>query len=102
MKKDREKHMSETQHHHSHKKLYIIIFFTLSILTAVELLIPELSVAYVYKATSLVGLALGKAFLVAYFFMHLNEETKWLKYIAAVPCTAFLYAAVLIAESMFR
>jgi caa(3)-type oxidase subunit IV len=94
--------MSETKHHHSHKKLYIIIFFALTILTAVELLIPELSIAYGYKASSLVGLALGKAFLVAYFYMHLNEETKWLKYIAAVPMSAFLYAAVLIAESMFR
>lgn len=93
--------MSET-HHHSHKKLYIIIFFALAILTGVELLIPELSVAYSLKASSLVGLALGKAFLVAYFYMHLNEDTKWLKYIAAVPCSAFLYAAVLIAESMFR
>ncbi|WP_127715052.1 cytochrome C oxidase subunit IV family protein [Halobacteriovorax sp. HLS] len=93
--------MSET-HHHSHKKLYIIIFFALAILTGVELIIPELSVAYSLKASSLVGLALGKAFLVAYFYMHLNEDTKWLKYIAAVPCSAFLYAAVLIAESMFR
>jgi caa(3)-type oxidase subunit IV len=93
--------MSET-HHHSHKKLYIIIFFALTILTAVELVIPELDIAYVYKATSLVGLALGKAFLVAYFYMHLNEDTKWLKWIAAVPCSAFLYAAVLIAESMYR
>ncbi len=93
--------MSEV-HHHSHKKLYIIIFFVLTILTGVEILIPELEIAYYLKASSLVGLALGKAFVVAYFYMHLNEETKWLKWIAAVPCSAFLYAAVLIAESMFR
>lgn len=93
--------MSET-HHHSHKKLYIIIFFALAILTGVELIIPELTIPYFYHASSLVALAIGKAFLVAYFYMHLNEETKWLKYIAAVPCSAFLYAAVLIAESMFR
>jgi caa(3)-type oxidase subunit IV len=93
--------MSEVQHH-SHKKLYIIIFFVLAILTGVEILIPELEIAYYLKVTSLVGLALGKAFLVAYFYMHLNEETKWMKWIAAVPLSAFLFAAVLIAESMFR
>lgn len=93
--------MSET-HHHSHKKIYIIIFFALTILTGVELLIPELKIDYVYRASSLIGLALGKAFLVAYFYMHLNEETKWMKWIAAVPCSAFLFAAVLIVESMFR
>ncbi|WP_417337215.1 cytochrome C oxidase subunit IV family protein [Halobacteriovorax marinus] len=93
--------MSEV-HHHSHKKLYIIIFFALAILTVVEIIIPELDIAYYLKASSLVGLALGKAFLVAYFYMHLNEETKWMKWIAAVPCSAFLFAAVLIAESMFR
>ena len=94
--------MSEKHEYHSHKKLYIIIFFALTILTGVELVIPDLDIAYAYKASSLVGLALGKAFLVAYFFMHLNEESKWLKYIAAVPLSAFLFAAVLIVESMFR
>lgn len=94
--------MSETQHHHSHKKLYIIIFVALSLLTAVELLVPELDIKYALKASSLVLLALGKAFLVAYFYMHLNEESKAMKYVAAVPLAAFLYAAVLIAESMFR
>ncbi|OUR93146.1 hypothetical protein A9Q84_21855 [Halobacteriovorax marinus] len=94
--------MSETQHHHSHKKLYIIIFFALTLLTGVELLIPGLDTSYALKATGLISLALGKAFLVAYFYMHLNEETTALRYLAAVPMAAFLYAAVLIAESMFR
>jgi len=102
MKKDKEIYMSEVQHHHSHKKLYIIIFVALTLLTGVELLIPGLDVAYALKASSLIFLALGKAFLVAYFYMHLNEEKKALKYLAAVPISAFLYAAVLIAESMFR
>lgn len=93
--------MSETRPH-SHKKLYLIIFFALAVLTVVEIAIAESALAYHLIATSVIALALGKAFLVAYFFMHLNEETKWLKWIAAVPCSAFLYAAVLIAESMFR
>lgn len=94
--------MSDTAHH-SHKKLYFGVFIALTVLTALELLIPGLDgVSKAIKASSLVGLALGKAFLVAYFYMHLNEETAWLKFIAAIPCSAGLYAAVVILESMFR
>lgn len=89
--------------HHSHKKLYIIIFFALTILTGLELVIPGLEgVSYGIKASSLVGLAFGKAFLVAYFYMHLNEETGWLKFIAAIPLSAGIYATVVILESMYR
>ncbi|EQC49664.1 cytochrome C oxidase subunit IV family protein [Bacteriovorax sp. DB6_IX] len=94
--------MSDTAHH-SHKKLYWGIFFALAVLTGLELLIPGLEgVSYAIKASSLIGLALGKAFLVAYFYMHLNEEKGWLKFIAAIPCSAGVYAAVVILESMFR
>ncbi|OIQ18589.1 MAG: hypothetical protein BM556_10070 [Bacteriovorax sp. MedPE-SWde] len=94
--------MSETAHH-SHKKLYIGVFFALAILTGLELLIPGLEgVSYIMKASSLTGLAFGKAFLVAYFYMHLNEEKGWLKFIAAIPCSAGIYAAVVILESMYR
>ncbi len=95
--------MSENTHHVSHKKLYWFIFFALAFLTAVELWIPGLtSIAKIYRDSSLILLAFGKAFLVAYFFMHLNEETKWLKFIAAVPISAAIYGTVLILESMFR
>lgn len=91
------------QEHHSHKKLYIIIFFALALLTGLELIIPGLEgTSYVFKATSLTGLAFGKAFLVAYFFMHLNEEKSWLKFIAAIPLSAGIYATVVILESMYR
>jgi len=91
------------EHHHSHKKLYWIIFAALAILTAVELYIPELeNVTYVFKATSLTVLAVGKAFLVAYIFMHLNEETRWMKFIAAVPMFALMYAIFVIVESVVR
>lgn len=89
--------------HHSHKKLYIVIFFALAALTGIELLIPELENATkFFKTSSLIGLAFGKAFLVAYFYMHLNEETKWLKFVATIPLSAGIYATVVILESMFR
>ncbi len=89
--------------HHSHKKLYIFIFFVLTFLTAVELVIPEIkSIAKFYRDSALILLALGKAFLVAYYFMHLNEETKWTRFIAAIPISAGVYGTVLILEGMFR
>ena len=94
--------MSESTHH-SHKKLYIALFFALAFLTGVELAIPGLpNVAKIIKDSALIALALGKAFLVAYFFMHLNEEKGWLKFIAAIPISAGVYATVVILESMFR
>jgi cytochrome c oxidase subunit 4 len=94
--------MSETTHH-SHKKLYWLIFVALAVLTALEIYIPEIEgLAYSLRASSLIGLAAGKAFLVAYFYMHLNEETAWLKFVAAIPLAAVAYAVVVILETMYR
>lgn len=97
--------MSEAAHthHHSHKKLYIIIFLALAILTGIELYIPGIhSISKFAKGVALISLALWKAFLVAYYFMHLNEEKGWLRFIAAIPMSAGAYAAVVILESMYR
>jgi cytochrome c oxidase subunit 4 len=95
-------HQNEHVEHKSHKKLYFIIFFALAVLTGLEMLVPEMNISYALKAFSLTFLALGKAFLVAYIFMHLNEETKWMKFIAAVPVFAALFAIVLCIESIIR
>ena len=95
--------MSEHKHEHkSHTKEYVIVFFVLTFLTLLELGIPGLKTAYHYKVIALVGLAVGKAFIVAYFYMHLKEETAWLKLIASVPISAAIFAATLILESMYR
>lgn len=88
--------------HHSHKKTYFIIFFVLAVLTVLEIYIPELDTTKFAKASSLTFLALGKAFLVAYYFMHLKEETKWLKFIAAIPVSAALYATMVVVETLSR
>lgn len=95
-------HNHESHQHPSHTKEYVIVFFVLTFLTILELFIPGLKTVYAYKVIGLVGLAIGKAFIVAYFYMHLKEETRWLKFIAAVPISAALYAATLILESMYR
>lgn len=88
--------------HKSHKKEYTIIFAILAFLTAIELYIPELKASTLIKGSALVAVATIKAFLVAYYFMHLNEEKGWLRFIAAIPIAAVLFAAVTILESIFR
>ena len=95
--------MSEHTHEHkSHTLEYMIVFVVLSALTGLELAIPGLNTEYYLKAISLISLALGKAFVVAYFYMHLKEEKGWLKFIAALPILAGCYAIALILESVYR
>lgn len=88
--------------HKSHTTEYVIVFIVLSLLTGLELMIPGLKTLYLYKAIGLVGLAFGKALVVAFFYMHLKEEKAWLWIIASVPIAAIVYASVLILESMYR
>lgn len=86
-----------------HTKEYIIVFVILTVLTVVELYIPDLdNVSKFTKGTLLTVLAAGKAFFVAYFFMHLKEEKPWLKFIAAIPLSAAVFAFVLVLESIYR
>lgn len=89
--------------HKSHTKEYLFIFGLLALLTVLELFIPGMhNLTKMVKASALTVLAIGKAFLVAYFFMHLKEEKAWLKFIAAIPISAALYAVVVVLESMVR
>lgn len=88
--------------HKSHKLEYFKIFLVLTALTAVELVIPGMTVSHFAKASSLTFLALGKACIVAWSYMHLKEETKWMKFVAMIPISAFLYAVVVILESLYR
>lgn len=89
--------------HKSHKKEYLVIFLILAILTGIEIWVAEIpGITPFAKGSSLTFLAVGKAFLVAYYYMHLKEETKWTKLIAAVPIMAGVYATVLCLEATFK
>ncbi len=95
--------MSESSHNHkSHKKEYFKIFFVLTALTIVELIIPAMKISQFAKGSSLTFLALGKACIVAWSYMHLKDETKWMRFVALVPISAFAYAAMVILESLYR
>lgn len=88
--------------HKSHKLEYFVVFGLLAFLTVVELLVPDMDMSSMKKGISLCVLAGGKAFLVAYFYMHLKEERPWLKFIAGIPIIAGFYALVLVLEAMVR
>ena len=88
--------------HASHTKEYLIVFVILGVLTLMELYIPGMEIAYSMKAIGLTLFALAKAFCVGYFYMHLREEKRWLKFIALIPISAFLYFIMLILESSYR
>ena len=93
--------MSEASHA-NHRKSYFIIFIALAVLTVVELVIPGMSISHFAKGSSLTLLALGKASLVGWSYMHLNTETKWMRFIALIPIAAFCYAVMVILESLNR
>lgn len=89
--------------HKSHKKEYIFIFVVLAVLTAIEIWVAEIpGISKFGKGSALTGLAVGKAFIVAYYYMHLKEETKWTKFIAAIPIMAGVYATVLCLEALYK
>lgn len=93
---------AEAHGYHSHWKKYFLVFLLLSALTVAELIAAEAGWSYTLKAVTLSVLAMGKAVAVAYWYMHLDEEKGWLKFIAAIPLTAFAYAVVVILESLYR
>lgn len=89
--------------HVSHKKEYLIIFVILAVLTAIEIWVAEQhGLSKMGKGSALTFLAVGKACIVAYYYMHLKEETKWMKFIACVPIMAGVYATVLCLEAIYK
>lgn len=65
--------------------LYHKIFWYLLVLTILEIMVALLPLATLVKGVLLVGMALGKAALVAMFFMHLRFERVTLGVIAFTP-----------------
>ena len=91
---------------HVDRKHYVKIFLFLFALTVIEVgiaYITWLQDRKLLMILSLVGLAVYKAWLVLWHFMHLNHDTAEVKssilYSFAFPA---LYAVVLILEGMWR
>ena len=69
---------------HKHPN-YMAIFWMLAILTVIEISVVILPFGKLVNGTLLTGLALGKAALVAMYFMHLKFETRTLGLVALTP-----------------
>ncbi|MES2526919.1 MAG: cytochrome C oxidase subunit IV family protein [Bdellovibrionota bacterium] len=93
--------MSEANHA-NHRKEYYKVFFMLTALTIIELIIPNMTLTKMAKGSSLTFLALGKAGIVGWSYMHLKDETKWMRFVALIPISAFFYALFVVLESMYR
>jgi cytochrome c oxidase subunit 4 len=74
--------MATAEHKHPN---YMAIFWYLAILTVVEIAVIYLPLAKFTIGVLLCALALGKATMVAMYFMHLRFETRTLGMIAVVP-----------------
>lgn len=83
----------------------VTVICILAFLTACEVAIPEaFGAAYDrhLKTALLVILAVGKAWLVALYFMHLKWEKPWLKYIALMPVYIAIASIFLMLEAVYR
>ena len=74
--------MATAEHKHPN---YMAIFWYLAILTVVEIAVIYLPLAKFTIGVMLCALALGKATMVAMYFMHLRFEARTLGMIAVVP-----------------
>ena len=91
--------MAETAHKHPN---YMAIFWYLAILTIIELAVIYLPLAKFTIGALLCALALGKAALVAMYFMHLKFETRTLGLIALTPLAiATLLVFVILPDASF-
>ncbi len=85
------------------KKKYINVFWGLVVLTVVELLIVQLghwfpSTPHWVIVAGVVLFSCAKAVVVGYYYMHLEYETFWLKFVALLPLIAFVYAFFLVMD----
>lgn len=89
---------------HVNRKQYWKIFVALTVLTVLEVALVYIpGISRVLMGVGLCTLAIVKATLVGYFFMHLGHETKPLKLTVAIPMAVpAFYAFVLIAEAVWR
>ena len=89
--------------HKVDRKQYWVIFVVLFVLTVLEVGVAQVGIGKTALYLALIGLAVTKAAAVGLYYMHLKNESKYLKLTVALPFAApALYAVVLIAEGAWR
>jgi len=89
----------------SHRKQYLLIWVYLAVLTGLEIGIaePSLGLDKTLVVLGLVLMAVAKAALVLFYYMHLREETAVMRYTVILPLFfPPFYALVLMAEGYAR
>lgn len=85
--------------HHS-ESIYMKIFYYLLVLTILEIAVALPSYAPLVKGILLVGMALGKASLVAMYFMHLRFERVTLGVIAFTPLVICVFLVFMLTPDL--
>ncbi len=89
----------------SKRQMYVYIFLILGFLTFIELFVPPVYGADWSSTTKMLLLcilAILKAGLVAAYFMHLNHEAKWTRWIAYTPIYMGGAVIIIMLESIYR
>ncbi len=87
------------------RKTYMVVWLMLAVFTVLEILValPSLGINRVLVGIALVALALTKASMVGYYYMHLKQEMRALKLTVVLPFLfPAVYAVILIAEAAWR
>jgi cytochrome c oxidase subunit 4 len=98
-------HSAHPVEHQSHRAEYISIFLILSFLTFLELYVPSVYGAEwsgTTKMLLLCILAFTKAALVFYYFMHMKDETKWVRWIGYTPIYMGMAVIIIMLETSYR
>jgi len=74
--------------------LYTSVFLVLGVLTLIEVLVAEIITADAITVPVNLGLAVSKAALVVYYYMHLNHDSKVFRWTLLVPVVVGLLSAL--------
>lgn len=91
-------------HHAPDRKQYWKIFVVLLVLTVLEVVVAQVpGIGKTTLGVLLVAMAVAKAGIVALYYMHLNHETKVMRFWVTIPFAApAIYALALIADAAWR
>jgi cytochrome c oxidase subunit 4 len=85
--------------HHS-ESVYMRTFWYLLVLTILEIIVALPTYATLVKGILLIGMALGKASLVAMYFMHLRFERVTLGVIAFTPLVICVFLVFMLTPDL--
>ncbi len=74
--------------------VYTAVFIALGILTALEVIVAEIFAEPAIRIPLLLGMAVVKAGLVMYFYMHLREDSRIFAAAILIPIAVALLAAL--------